>query len=90
MPGMDIPSRLQALNQSLADFKPNEYVAWTLAVVYNTLLEAVKQEHPDDPVIAVLEPATRAVIIADVEGPDSTVQVGTMRGEIAQVLAAIG
>jgi hypothetical protein len=74
--------RLVTLDNSLSDFKATDGVAKETAAVYTALLEAVKAEHADDPVIAVIEPPG----VNTIGLPN--INAGTMRTVIAQLLDA--
>lgn len=52
--------RLTQFRKSISSYEPTDAVPWSLAVVFNTLLEDSKTEYPDDQVIAKLPAAQQA------------------------------
>jgi len=75
--------RLITLDNSLGELKPDHYAQWSIAKVYNALLDAAKSEHPDDPIVQAIDPAEEAAMSST-----STMTVGTMRASIAQLVSS--
>jgi hypothetical protein len=75
--------RLVALEHSLSEYKPGDLAQWSVAKMFNALLAASKQEHPDDPLIQAIDEATESAAMGI-----SNMQIGTMRASIGQLLAA--
>lgn len=56
---MNIVSRLNDFESSLIGFESNRYASWQIGQIYNVLLAEVKKNHGDDPIVQVLETATK-------------------------------
>jgi hypothetical protein len=75
--------RLNALYESLADFKPNDDLSPQVGTVFNALLQAAKTERPDDSVLSAIAPV-------DIEMGQVFMNAGSMRTTVQQILAALG
>lgn len=51
-------SRLRVLHESVVRFDASAPCPWELGEIFNALLDDAKTEAPDDPIVAVIEPAT--------------------------------
>lgn len=71
---MDLNARLVDLYNSLGEFKPTDNASWQLASIFNALLEEVRKQHGDDPVVAAIHPVEESMM-----GGKSTADCGTLR-----------
>jgi hypothetical protein len=75
-------ARLITLDNSLSPLDQKDIAQWSVATLYNALLDAAKKEHPDDAIIQAIQPAEQTAM-----GSISVMAIGSMRASIAQLLA---
>jgi hypothetical protein len=80
----DLESRLVDLYNSLGEFKSTDNASWGLASIFNALLEEVRKQHGDDPVVAAIQPAAESMM-----GGKSTSDTGTLRAATWQLRAVV-
>jgi hypothetical protein len=78
---MELSKRLQSLAGNLDKFDPNDLVPWQTALIFNALLDDAKTQYSNDPIIAVIEPATG-------DGIHANGNVGSMRASVGQLFEA--
>ncbi len=87
----DLAKRLRGFDGSLKDFKAETYPSWQTAQIFNALLEAAKQQFPDDPVVQAISPAECGTTAPGLMGKDvSKMDVGSMRAAVRQIRELAG
>jgi hypothetical protein len=77
-------NRFPEHDESLAVLLTDEKLVWTVACVFNALLEKAKAAHTDDFVLNVIEPAFSEV------APLSNLTAGAMRTLVGQIRLVVG
>jgi hypothetical protein len=70
-----IQSRLQTLYGDLENIDPQIAPSWPVCEIFNALLEEVKKDHGDDPVVKVIESVTRRRTVGPGESTVLTIRV---------------
>lgn len=80
---MDLHGRLSTFIDSLSTYPPGQNPDAPVADAFNALLELVKAEHGDDPIVAAISPARKSV------GGASMVDAGSLVVAARQLLGAV-
>jgi len=75
--------RISDFLESIENYKPESNPSWGLGPPYNALVEAAKAELADDPIVQTLATTTQVRL-------ECSIDVGTMRASLNQVLGAMG
>jgi hypothetical protein len=87
----DLAKRLRDFEESLSNFKAESCPSWQTGEIFNALLEAAKEEFPDDPVVQAISPAQQGTNVPGVMGrATSRMDVGSMRAAVKQMVGITG
>jgi hypothetical protein len=80
----DTTDQLAQLRQNLEDFGDSDSVSAEVGAVFNALLSQLKQEHPDEAVVAAIEPVGKTF-----EGSEFVdIDARSLKALVDQLLAA--
>jgi hypothetical protein len=80
----DLETRLIDLDRGLAEFGASQTAPATSGQVFNALLEEVRRQRPNDPVVSALEP----VAFTSADSEFAEINVGALRTLIQQLIDA--
>jgi hypothetical protein len=80
---MDLHHRIEAFIKSLASYPPREHPSAQVAAIFDALLAQVKTEHPDDPIVAEIEPSGSNMKVG------SVMDAGSLIAAAQQLMAAV-
>jgi hypothetical protein len=88
--GVDLAARIIQFDNSLGEFKAETYPSWQSGEIFNALLNAAKEQFPDDPVIQAVSPADEGVTAPGVMGKKiARMDIGSMRAALNQIASAL-
>jgi hypothetical protein len=87
--------RLDELDDSLGEFQASDPTPWEIALIFNALLEELKGENGDDPVLRSIGPLAQSsesslAVVRKLmplsPGPYATANIGAVRTAVKQIL----